>query len=109
MDEAAVSAIQRLNLDSVVMIGHSLGAKVGCLLLSGTVMFDKLEAPPEFVCACLGSIQLVHKHITQEHACRLWQAIAWFHNCMQPVCAVAWWFAGLYDSYQWPKRCACFC
>ena len=37
MPEAAVSAIQQLNLDSVVMIGHSLGAKVGCLLLAGTV------------------------------------------------------------------------
>lgn len=74
----AHGAIKSVKLDSVVMVAHSLGAKVGCLLLSGAFSLDQITKPPVCVSVPVPWRQLVavsthagkqQRHIHRMHAC----------------------------------------
>ena len=61
------SAIKSVKLDSMVMVAHSLGATVGCLLLAGGLTETRQ------ICASLVSAQVVAcstvKQSRKLHAC----------------------------------------
>ena len=85
ISKEAHSAIKSVKLDSVVMVAHSLGAKVGCLLLSGALAPTKIEQSPVCVSVLVPWGQLVacsthtsnsQRHMHTAHACAHLEAYA---------------------------------
>lgn len=90
------SAIKSVKLDSVVMVAHSLGATVGCLLLSGALTQTRQ------ICASLVSAQVVACSTTETyaqsgHACSLLQALL-LSALHVPATSCCVWTPGLLQS-----------